>query len=123
MDASPIPPIPLNERRLNKPYMYKMVFQGGRALRGVPLTLRFLPAEKDHSRIGFIIRKKVGNACMRNSIRRLLRLSFQQALPSMGSGLWIIFDVSEKAVHCRKAELRGEANKLLEAASRLRVQA
>ena len=98
--------------------MYKMVFQGGRALRGVPLTLRFLPADNDHSRIGFIIRKKVGNACMRNSIRRLLRVSFQQALPSLGSGMWVIFDVSNQALLCRKAELKEVADKLLAAASR-----
>ena len=107
------PLYPLHRRRLNKPYMYKKVFEGGRVLRSLPLTIRFLHADQECSRLGFIIRKKVGNAPMRNSIRRTLRQCFVDALPSFPEGTWIIFDVSDKASQGTRAELRIQADKLL----------
>ncbi len=108
-----LPLAPLSRHRLNKPYMYKKVFEGGRVLRSAPLNIRFIRADQDCSRIGFIIRKKVGNACMRNSIRRTLRQCFVDALPSIPEGTWIIFDVSDKASQGSRTELRAQADKML----------
>jgi ribonuclease P protein component len=93
--------------------MYKKVFEGGRAMRGSPLTLRFIRIEQDCTRVGFIIRKKAGNAPMRNSIRRTLRSSFQEILPAFAEGTWLIFDVSEKASKFPRAHIKGEADRLL----------
>jgi ribonuclease P protein component len=93
--------------------MYKQVFEKGRALRGSPLTLRLFRAEADITRVGFIIRKKTGKAPLRNSIRRTLRSSFQAALPVLGEGAWLVFDVSDKAASVTRARLREEADKLL----------
>lgn len=97
--------------------MYKMVFENGRALRGSPLTLRLFRADQEISRVGFIIRKKTGDAPMRNSMRRTLRTCFQAALPQLGEGAWLIFDVSDKAASVTRARLRDEADKLLRAAA------
>jgi ribonuclease P protein component len=97
--------------------MYKKVFEGGRALRGSPLSLRYFRADQDWSRVGFIIRKKAGDAPMRNSIRRTLRRAFQEALPALPEGLWVVFDVSDKASTVTRARLRGEADRLLLAAA------
>lgn len=108
--------MPLSLRRLHTPYMYKQVFETGRTLRGSPLTVRFLRADSDWSRIGYIIRKKSGNAPFRNSVRRTLRRSFQDALPTLAEGLWIIFDVSDKASAVSRSALKGEADRLLLAA-------
>lgn len=109
--------LPLKSRRLHKPYMYKKVFEGGKALRGSPLTLRYLRADQDCSRVGFIIRKKAGDAPMRNSIRRTLRRSFQELLPEIGEGAWMIFDVSDKVSAVSRARVKEEADRLLRAAS------
>lgn len=97
--------------------MYKKVFENGRALRGSPLTLRLFRAEQDHTRVGFIIRKKTGDAPLRNSIRRTLRTSFQAALPLLGESAWLVFDVSVKAAAVSRTRLRDEADKLLRAAA------
>jgi ribonuclease P protein component len=113
MQSPPFPQVPLNRRRLNKPYMYKKVCEGGRVLRSAPLTIRFIHADQECSRLGFIIRKKVGNACMRNSIRRTLRNCFVDALPSFREGTWIIFDVSDKASQGTRTALKTQADKLL----------
>jgi len=93
--------------------MYKTVYEGGRVLRSAPLTLRYFQADQDLSRVGFIIRKKTGKACLRNSIRRTLRRSFQEALSNLREGTWLVFDVSDKAVALRRCDLRVEADKLL----------
>lgn len=114
MEASSTPRrIPFKFRRLHKPYMYKMVFEGGRALRGLPLTLRYFRVEDDITRIGYIIRKKSGDAPFRNSVRRTLRRSFQEALSGFAEGTWLVFDVSDKASTASRAKLRGEARRLL----------
>lgn len=114
MNASSSPvQFPLNRRRLNKPYMYKKVFEGGRALRSTPLTVRYFHVDQECSRFGFILRKKVGNAPMRNSIRRTLRQCFVDALPRLPEGTWIVFDVSNSASHSTRGELRAQADKLL----------
>lgn len=109
--------IPLSLRRLHSPYMYKKVFENGRALRGSPLTLRLFRADQDITRVGFIIRKKTGDSPLRNSIRRTLRASFQAALPTLGEGAWLVFDVSVKAASVTRTRLREEADKLLLAAA------
>jgi len=93
--------------------MYKKVFEGGRVLRGSPLSLRYFQADQDLSRAGFIIRKKAGNAPLRNSIRRTLRRSFQEALPRLPEGTWLVFDVSDKVSFSRRSELKSEADRLL----------
>ncbi|MDB5051271.1 MAG: rnpA: ribonuclease protein component [Fibrobacteres bacterium] len=104
---------PLNRRRLNKPYMYKKVFEGGRVLRSTPLTVRYFHVDQECSRLGFIIRKKVGNAPMRNSIRRTLRQCFVAALPRFPEGMWIIFDVPNHASQATRGELKAQADKML----------
>lgn len=114
MNGSSIPRrIPLKLRRLHSPYMYKKVFEAGKTLRASPLTLRWFKADQDCSRVGFIIRKKSGDAPFRNSIRRTLRRSFQEALPSLVEGLWLVFDVSDKASAVTRGRLKAEADRLL----------
>lgn len=116
MDGNPTSRrLPLKSRRLHKPYMYKKVFEGGKALRGSPLTLRYFRADQDCSRVGFIIRKKAGDAPMRNSIRRTLRRCFQELLPEFGEGTWVIFDVSDKVSASSRSHVKGEADRLLRA--------
>ena len=93
--------------------MYKKVFEGGRVLRSAPLTVRYFHVDQECSRFGFILRKKVGNAPMRNSIRRTLRQCFIDALPRFPEGTWIVFDVSNSASQSSRGALRAQADKLL----------
>jgi ribonuclease P protein component len=95
--------------------MYKKVFESGRVLRSAPLILRFFHMDQECSRLGFIIRKKVGNAPMRNSIRRTLRQSFAAALPKLPEGTWIIFDVPNSASQATRGALREQADAFLAA--------
>jgi ribonuclease P protein component len=108
----------LRERRLGTPQMYKKVFESGRALRSAPLTLRIAHVAPDRTRVGFIIRKKIGNAPLRNAIRRMLRACFVEVLPTLPEGTWLIFDVPDRAAGFRRSELRAQAMTLLAAAGK-----
>jgi ribonuclease P protein component len=107
--------LPPRERRLRTPQMYKQVFETGRALRSAPLTVRYARLAPERTRVGFIIRKRSGNAPLRNAIRRMLRQCFFEALPSISEGTWVVFDVPERASRFSRAEMRAQAKGLLAA--------
>lgn len=103
----------LRERRVRTPQMYRKVFESGRALRSAPLTVRYAHFAPDCTRVGFIIRKKSGNAPLRNAIRRVLRQCFVEALPSLSEGTWVVFDVPERASRFTRTEMRAQAQQML----------
>jgi len=100
--------------------MFKAVMEKGKSLKSPPLSLRLLRADPaDQSRVGFIIRKKAGNAVLRNAIRRVLREVFRLHLPRITEPTWVIFDVMNSAHTVTRSYLRLQAIQLLEKASSL----
>jgi len=76
--------------------------------------MRHLSAENIlESRIGFVIRKRTGDAPLRNSIRRTLREAFRAALAGFPRPVWLVFDVMENAAHFPRRVLRENADFLL----------
>jgi ribonuclease P protein component len=65
------------------------------------------------SRIGFVIRKRTGNAPLRNAMRRVLRELFNRRSPAFSRPAWVVFDVAEKASETTRADFRGKADALL----------
>jgi ribonuclease P protein component len=83
-------------------------------LRKFPLSMRTLQADDIlESRIGFVIRKRTGNAPLRNAMRRVLRELFNQRSESFARPAWVVFDVAEKASETTRADFRGRADALL----------
>ena len=94
--------------------MYRRVKTEGHSLRKPPLIMRHLSSENIlESRIGFVIRKRTGNAPLRNSIRRTLRESFRSALEKFPRPVWVVFDVMENAGTSSRRILRENADFLL----------
>jgi ribonuclease P protein component len=60
---------------------FQAVFERGRAFGDRLLVLRSLPNNLDHSRYGFVTSKRIGNAVVRNRVRRRLREAMR-ALPT-----------------------------------------
>lgn len=93
-------------------------------MKSPPLSLRYLPYDAsansgaassvDTSRLGFIVRKKTGNAVLRNSIRRVLREVFRARLERMPKPTWFVFDVLPQASGISKRTLRLKGEDLLE---------
>lgn len=83
-------------------------------LRKFPLSMRTLQAEDIlESRIGFVIRKRTGNAPLRNAMRRVLRELFRNRSETFSRPAWVVFDVAEKAGETSRAEFRTRADNLL----------
>ena len=76
--------------RLKKNPDFKKVYTKGKSYGCKNLVIYYLPNHSDHHRAGFSISKKVGNAVVRNRIRRYLKESLILLTPA-GAGHDIIF--------------------------------
>lgn len=61
------------ELRLKGRKAFATVFQQSRVWGNDLLVLRAVPNHLDHNRFGFVVSKRVGNAVVRNAVRRRLR--------------------------------------------------
>jgi ribonuclease P protein component len=64
--------------RLRCPSAYRRVFEQGDKLVGSLFVLYILPTLEPHSRLGLAVSKRIGNAVVRNRIKRCLRETFRR---------------------------------------------
>lgn len=86
--------------------------------------MRILQADDiGQSRIGFVIRKRTGNAPLRNAMRRVLRETFRARSPAFKRPAWLIFDVSDKAAAKPDPKTRATTNATTRAQFRAKAEA
>ena len=61
------------ENRLTKDSEYAAVYSRGKSWANKLLVVRVLPNGLGHSRFGFSVSKRVGNAVVRNRVKRILK--------------------------------------------------
>src|SRR5215470_15845732 len=64
--------------RLRCPRVYQRVFEQGEKLVGSLFILYVLPTSEPYSRLGLAVSKRIGNAVVRNRIKRSLRETFRR---------------------------------------------
>lgn len=64
--------------RIRKTTEFSHLYKHGRRSRQKPFHLVFLPNELGHSRLGCVTSRKVGNAVVRNKVRRWVRETFRR---------------------------------------------
>lgn len=93
--------------RLTASGEYSRVRSDGRAFHGRYITLGVC-REMASTRFGFIASRRVGNAVVRNRIRRRLREMVRLSQPRILPGLWIVLVVRAAAARATMDGLRAE---------------
>jgi len=93
--------------RLTASSEYTRVKKAGRAYHGRYMILGVYP-ERASTRFGFITSRRVGNAVLRNRLRRRLRELVRITQPRIRPGLWIVLVVRPAAGKASGDSLRAE---------------
>lgn len=89
--------------RIKKNTDYQTVFKKGKQISGRGVILYYSKNSAQDTRVGIIVSKKVGNAVVRNRIKRIIREIFRLNWPDIKSGYDIIIitrkSIREKSFH------------------------
>ena len=96
------------EDRLRKKGEFDRAYASGERIPSRSFTLIARPAEHDRPRMGLTISRAVGNAVIRNSVRRRLREVFRRNRDAMSEALDIVIQVRPGAGTATYAELEAE---------------
>lgn len=109
-------------RRLTRASEFACVREQGRAFRGELMTLVVGAGDAEEAaRSAVVTSKRVGNAVVRNRVRRRVREIFRTNQPRIGSGVWIVTIARAAAARASFAALEAEWLRLAERASILRA--
>lgn len=109
--------LPRSER-LRRPSEFQATYQSGRTYADALLVLHVekLPDRPDIRQVGFTVSKKVGNAVVRNRLKRRLRAIFAKVLPELALGHRMIVRARPRAAEVDFAVLEAVVMGLLERA-------
>ena len=105
-------------KRLEKPEEFARVKGQGTTHRGAYILLGVLVNQEDERfRAGFVTSKRIGNAVVRNRVRRRLRDIVRTQQPRLQKGIWIVVVARPAAARATHRELKDEWLRLAERAS------
>jgi ribonuclease P protein component len=104
--------------RLIRSREFDRVKRDGRVVRGELMLLDVLAVQNSGaSRVGFITSRRLGNAVVRNRVRRLLREIVRKCQRDLRHGLWIVLIARRRAGNASYRVLEDEWLRLAKRAS------
>jgi ribonuclease P protein component len=91
---------------------FRRVVQGGERVSGKRLTMYWIPSEEP-SRAGFVSKRELGGAVVRNRARRVLREAWRQVGPSVGRPVDVVFVARPAMAGAKTSEVAQEIRALL----------
>jgi ribonuclease P protein component len=92
---------------------FERVYRQGAAYRGKLFSVHAFPNEFGTPRLGLSVSRRVGNAVMRNTVRRRLREVFYSALPEIPGNLDLVMSARPAAAEATFQELSEEFGRSL----------
>lgn len=97
-------------RRITRRADFQRVREKGRSISGKFLVLGYLQDEtlSEPIRLGLITTKRIGNAVVRNRVRRRIRGVLQRTGEIVKAGHWIVLIARNRAAHATSEQLEKE---------------
>jgi len=76
--------------RITKKREFDAVYASMQCRRTKHLTVHVMPNQLGRTRLGLSVPKKIGNAVVRNQVKRLIREAFRHALPVIPNGYDVV---------------------------------
>ena len=89
------------------------MYKAGKSVGSHTLVLIFSASRKPDKKIGFAVGKKVGNAVVRNRVKRRLREAVTPLLPEIPSGYRLIFIARAAIAQASYADIVSAVNRLM----------
>lgn len=99
--------------RLTDSPEFERVYKQGKAYRGKLFSVHVFPGESGGPRLGLSVSKKVGNAVVRNSVKRRLREIFRSEFPEIREEWDFVISARPAAAGASYQELESEFEKAL----------
>lgn len=80
----------MNTSRIKRRADFVRIANSARRSARPSLVLQANPTDDSEVRVGFTVTKKVGNAVVRNRVRRRLKAAFSEVAPKLPSGEYVV---------------------------------
>jgi ribonuclease P protein component len=95
--------------RIRQEFEYKQVVTKGRMMTGKAFNAYFLVQQDLARGVGFVAGRRVGNACLRNRAKRLLREAYRKIKPRLrATGFRVVFVARPLTPTAHLADIRNE---------------
>jgi len=106
---------------LKKNGQFVYTYKKGKAKSSKCMSLIFVRARTYNTRVGFSVSKKIGNAVVRNKVKRRLKDSVRRYMPSVKNGYYIVISAKSPIAEATFAQIHEEVGFLLNKAGLLKT--
>lgn len=108
--------------RLRRPQDFERLRHNGKVQRHPLIVMSYAPNTLPHNRYGFITSKHLGNAVVRNRVRRLLRESVRYSHTHIQPGYDIVFVARAHIVEQPAGQIKRTVSELLRRAGLITIE-
>lgn len=101
------------EQRLTRREDFRRVYRNGSIKFGRYLVVHLLPVTDDSTKVGISVSKKVGNAVVRNRVKRRLREIVRLNWEQLPERHYVVFGAKAKSRYASHQQLQADFHQLL----------